>query len=323
LTNVPGEPVEAIRNYGIHALDARYVGTVFETFGIHAVGGALEAIVRSGDRDDISDGLAFLEDTIRFGMHRQFPVWYWQSPLLQAVRDMVCGADAFGRHLAMYAMARTGPASNGRVLAEAVPWYLEHDPLGLSDLLYNLHIFARQYQYSDYRFVQAMVSHPLYLTRWAAVRLLSESPAKAYINGNQRRQLLRRLAQDDHPRVRAESRWALDQRRRLRAESLPRWHRAAFVRRIFQTEPYPPFWIVQLQVSSYLQISGQPDYTPPLVEAVARYLSEHPISSGNDPEAYWQAFQTAARDTLGDPSAGTAAIHVSAGERVAWSRTRE
>src|SRR5260370_27787322 len=136
-------------------------------------------------------------------------------------------------------MARGGPATNGRVLADAVPWYVEHDPRGLSDLLYNLHIFGRRYRRADYEFVRAMVRHHHYLTRCSAVGLLSTS-SKVSLQANQTRQLLRTLAQDQNPRVRTEARWVLDGQRPARTESRPHWGGAAFARRILQREPYPP-----------------------------------------------------------------------------------
>ena len=132
-----------------------------------------------------------------------------------------------------------------------------------------------------------------FLTRWALVELLwkghatrgnllSDGSTSEYVQS-----LLLRLAQDDHPSVRAEARWRPRQLQAERSAETPDLSTDEAL-----NEPDPSFFKLKLNVGNFLAFSGRRDYDAELVERVTVYLHEHPMTLGYDIEAYWSAFTT-------------------------------
>jgi len=57
-------------------------------------------------------------------------------------------------------------------------------------------------------------------------------------------------------------------------------------------EPDPSFFTLKLNVANFLAFSGQRDYDATLVDRIATYLRDHPITLGYDFEVYWRLFVT-------------------------------
>lgn len=290
---VPDDPREAIRDFMDHLQDRAYVRALLARFGTPTVLALLADLVRAGERDDVNVALLLAENAMRFGLAtRDFADAYRRSDLPAVIRQQVYAPDYTVRHLAVHAASRLGPREHGRYLAGAVPWYLAHDPLNLGGLLMELRLWDQHMPWRAH--LEAMAAAPLYLTRWAAVELLSEHGASPVISARPRtaawpRQLLRTLAQDGHPLVRREAQWRLDQRRASRpGRRLPRWRRAKLLERLRQGDPEPTFFKLWLSVSNYLGVTGEPDYDGTLVDAIIEHVQAHPITPGYDIDAYWQ-----------------------------------
>jgi hypothetical protein len=284
---------EAIRVYIDHLQDGAYVSAIFNKVNTSTVLALLADMLRGGERNDVGHGLLFTEDAILFRLAPpEFADEYVASDLLEVVRAQIYAPDYSVRHLAVHALSRLGPRDNAAYLADALPWYLAHDPLNLDGLLMELRVLHHKKSWRAH--LEAMAVAPLYLTRWAAVEVLWERGAQPVIgvqagNGVWARQLLRGLAQDHHPLVRREARWRLDQERASKPRRpLPRWHRRLQATRLRQGEPRPTYFKLWLSVGDYLAVSGEPDYDVALVGAIIDHLRAHPIASGYDIHAYWR-----------------------------------
>jgi hypothetical protein len=295
---VADDAPEAIRCYIDHVHDRTYVRATFTRFGMPTLLTLLEELLRSGEHGQVQAALLFTEDTIRFGLApRAFADAFRRSRLPGLILQLVYAPDFTVRHLAVHAASRLGPRENGRYLAAAVPWYLAHDPLGLSELLMELRLWNKHTAWRSY--LESMVEAPLRLTRWAAVEMLWEHGARPIILAKPRNvawpsQLLRTLAQDRDPLVRQEAQWCLDQVRASRPRrGLPRWGRAQLLKRLRQGSPEPTFFKLSLNVGNYLGVSQELDYDVTLVDAIIEHLQTYSITSGYDIDAYWRPLATA------------------------------
>jgi hypothetical protein len=229
---------------------------------------------------------------VLFGFSPAFRERLPRSRTLRALRENLYASDYMKRHQSAYALGKLCLPANARYIAAAFPWYLQHDPLNLDGLLFELCWLRRRAPRP--RLLEAIATAPLYLTRWAAVYILwmrelalgttfpdLRTAARA-------RSLLERLARDEHPWVRAEAAWCLDQVVVAWANWRPGqpWHAPSYpVRGTVIT-----FDMLHQNVGNYLAICDQADYDPALVERIAAHLREHPITLGYDAHAYWREF---------------------------------
>jgi hypothetical protein len=267
-----------------------------ERFG---VGPVLEAIVRaveSGHPDRASMALAFLRDAILSARQREFAVAYRRSALLELLRSKLRAPEFAIRGDVIFTLGKLGPRENARHLRDAFPWYMEHDPFRLDRLLFELRWLLGSRRYKSRRYLTQAALSPRYLTRWTTVQVLWDRELqRGRLEWGARRspgwavQLMRRLAQDGHPSVRADARRALAERRQLRFHGRP-----PAVERdsggLADTRSFGDLKIERLEqlVSDYLSSSGQADYDIALVEAVARHVGAEPITAGYDPASYWE-----------------------------------
>lgn len=290
---LPSEIKERISDYINYWHDAAYVAAIFDEAGIPAVSETLETMVSSGNRREAQDALLFAEDAIRFRLApRLFGDSYRRSGLLAAVRHALYAPDYFIRNDALATLGRVGPHANARCLAAAFPWYLEHDPLALDHLLVQCWLDRRVCRREQ---LEQFARAPLYLTRWAAVETLWKRDLSPWLYRRSSkpqtwsRQLLRRLAQDRHPWVRAEATWCLGELAAIRRALLSRQDLAGLDRAWSRVAPKPSFSEIRHHVSNYLSLSGERDYDVSLVEAVVQHLRQRPITPGSDFDihAYW------------------------------------
>jgi hypothetical protein len=281
-----------IADYVNHIADRAYISNVWNVAGMPIIDELLATMLRSGDRDRVQQADLFVQDAVRFGADPTFARYLPRSRSLQAVRDNLRSADYFTRHEAIHTLGRTGPRSNARHLESNFAWYLEHDPLNLEDLLGEL--FWLDHHVQPERFVDRMVAADWYLARWALIELLwmsyvrrghlrlPESSASDYVQT-----LLLRLAQDDHPSVRAEAHWRLSE---LPSESSDQ--PVGVTTNQALNEPDPSFFKLKLNIGNFLAFSGRRDYDAELVAQVMAYLQDHPITPSYDFVVYWTAFAT-------------------------------
>ncbi len=278
-----------ISGYLDHLQDRAYVTSVVSRAPIAELGRTLASMLRSGDRQAATDAAQFAQDAVIFGLSPAFAEYFPRSPVLRALRENLSAADYFTRHQSIKTLGRVGPRSNAQCLAAVFPWFLEHDPLNLDDLLGELFWLSRRARREPY--LDAIVTAPLYLARWTILGHLLDHGTYAYpgwVNGRPSGYVLgyvERLAQDPHRWVRAEATWRLTQ---LEASDAVRAHPISGMES--NREPSPTFFTLWLQVGNYLWTSSRRDYDVQLVERIAAYVGEHPPYSGMNIDAYWAEF---------------------------------
>jgi hypothetical protein len=278
-----------ISGYLDHLQDQAYVSGVVSRAPMAELGRTLASMLRSGERQAATDAALFAQDAVMFGFSPAFARYFPRSPVLRALRENLSAADYFTRHQSIKTLGRVGPRSNARHLAAAFPWFLERDPLNLDDLLGELFWLARRARREPY--LDAIVTAPLYLARWAILGHLLDHGTYAYpgwVNGRPSGHVLgyvERLARDPHPWVCAEATWRLSQ---LEASDALAAHATSGMDT--NSEPSPTFFTLWLQVGNYLWIFGRRDYDVQLVERIAAYVVEHPPYSGMNIDAYWAEF---------------------------------
>ena len=115
------------------------------------------------------------------------------------------------------------------------------------------------------------------------------------------RQLLRQLAQDGNPWIRAEAHGHLEELRRIP-------HKGELVRHApprLERE-YVDFARVSIATSNYLSVSHEADYSLPMLASMAQWMKERHFIPGEDFRAYYLAFGTFHRERnatdVGDPA---------------------
>jgi len=98
------------------------------------------------------------------------------------------------------------------------------------------------------------------------------------------KQLLRQLAQDPNPWIRAEAGGHLRELRAPPPRTLP------VIQQRLAERDYIGFFSVSISVSNYLSITGASDYTDAMVDDMACWLEQRPLLPGEDREAYYHAF---------------------------------
>jgi hypothetical protein len=275
----------------ISAADAsnadEFVRAVFEdteeiTAGLARFGRdqVLAAVTRETETDvngNTGVVLAFLRDAV--GMDRDLRALYWESDLLQILRAGLTGPRHVLRIWAPATLGRLGPRQNIDHLVRAIPWYEANDPLGLPGLLSELGTSGRRRRLDRRARLTTLSRSRNYVARWVTVGILWEdefsygSPTYTRDCPGWALQLLRQLAQDRHPWVRADARRALREhsaqrhRHQNRADARTGW------------EP-PRLNIERLErlVGGYLYYSGDMDYDAALVTAIAVEVEQSPIA---------------------------------------------
>lgn len=220
---------------------------------------------------------------------------YRRSDLVELLRTKLFAPEYSIRGNSISTLGRLGPRENAHHLRAALPWYMEHDPLRLDALIFELGWLVRRRRLDHRQLLGELAKSQSYLTRWVTVSILwSRELSRGRLEWGARRspgwavQLLRRLAQDAHPSVRSEARGVLGERRQRRLEG-PRPRRGV-ANEILDPEPsYFDLRIetLEIQVGNYLHSSGEADYDVDLVETIARHTDLHPITPGYDPKSYW------------------------------------
>lgn len=214
----------------VHTLpdEAPRITAGIDHFGVGAVLEATARAVESPDRDRASLALAFLRDGILLTRHRGLDTEYRQSGLLELLRLKLYAPEYAIRGWAIYTLGKLGPRENARHLRAALPWYVDHDPLRLDALIFELGWLAGRRRIDHRQLLTDLATSRAYLTRWATVQILWERQmSSGRLEWGARRspgwaiQLLRRLAQDSHPAVRHDARGAVAERRRRKL--LGRW----------------------------------------------------------------------------------------------------
>lgn len=274
--------------------DADVVHAGIDHFGVAEILDAVARAVEEADSDTVHLALGLLREGFLTG-HRDLRTAYQRSDVLGLLRSKLYSPRYAIRRHAIYALGKLGPRENARHLRAAFPWYIEHDPLNLWSLLFELKWLTRRNRLDRRRLMTEIATSSSYLTRWVGVMLLWETDLKrGRLEFGARRspgwavQLMRRLAQDPHPSVRRDARVALAERRRLRlAGPRSRPIDPHVIRTPELDHVIPRISRLERSVGNYLHCSGEPDYDVELVEAVARHTEVHPITVGYDPAAYW------------------------------------
>src|SRR5579859_1219424 len=282
----PVMPIKSlIAGYIDHLQEGAYVAAVFVEAPMAEIDRLLASMLRSGNREEVGHANLFMQDAVMFGFSPEFARYLPRSSALRALRENIRAEDYFSRHQSLHTLSRIGPRSNAQYLAAEFSWYLEHDPLNLDDLLGEL--FWLKHRTVREPYVEAMISAPLYLARWAVMHHLLDHGSYTEQGRLLRLAYLRRLAQDSHERVRAEAIWNLHQ---LQVANESRLDPDRPIGEDGSHEPRLMFFSLVLHVSNYLFISGRRDYDFSLVERIAAYVEEHPMYPGIDIRVYWATF---------------------------------
>jgi hypothetical protein len=271
--------------------DKSYVAAVFAQAPLTEIDALLADMLRGGDRNDASQADLFVQDAVMFGLSPEFAQYLPRSLSLRALRENIRSNDYVTRHLCLHTLGRIGPRANVKYLANAFDWYVENDPFNLDDLLGEL--FWLKPRIGREPYIDAMISAPLYLDRWAVIsHLLDHGSYLGTESANKRFRprildYLRILAQDPHPRVRAEALWRLAELQLTDENKIATEQLTALDA---SREPRLTFFTLELHVSNFLGITGGRDYDFALVERIAAYVEEHPTYPGIDLDAYWGTF---------------------------------
>jgi hypothetical protein len=167
------------------------------------------------------------------------------------------------------------------MLSNRFPVAMERDPILLPELVFEWLWLTRHR--GLWSLLGRAASAPGYLTRWAVLEIaVSHGTHGARRPSRRLLAFYERLVADEHPLVRAEAAWLLEEARAGRSLGSPG----------ATPEPIPTFFHLKIALWNYLSLTGRADYDLDLADALARYLRERPIVVPVDLEHYYAGFDT-------------------------------
>jgi hypothetical protein len=202
------------------------------------------------------------------------------------------------RRNSIYTFGKLSFFENARLLDEALPFYLEHDPLEIDGLLFELFWLSREARRRHWSYLRRITTAPSYLTRWAGLNIAIWRFGDAYDRGLVTlERTFARLAADPHEAVRDEAAFCLDQfQQQLRMETPPEHGHNELLKRHLSHGPEVNFGRIDLTFGNYLHRVGLDDYEPALLDEWVRCWQDRPfstvkVSRGSDrPAAYTNRF---------------------------------
>jgi len=283
---------DAIRAYLTHLDRRSYICDLAAEVGLLALTAALLEMLAGDDQEAVAVASMFIGDATTYVLIHNGE-YHCTIPKL---RDALVAAGLFDvlstnlyrpnasiRHTSIHRLSRSSSwTKGGHSLVAALPHYMDHYPLELPGLLGEISWRPRWRNRLD--IVRQAATHPLHLTRWASVDHLESRLDKRNARARRAKQLLRQLAQDPNPWIRAEAGGHLRELRGTPPGTLPDiQHRLA-------ERDYIGFASVSISISNYLSITATSDYTYAMVDDMVRWLEQRSLLPGEARDAYYHAF---------------------------------
>lgn len=267
-----------LTNYLDHLMEAPWLASLVEEHGLPVILATVTAVLTDGTQDEILGALLFVRD---LGQN----INNWAAPIidevretlpitvLPAVRPLLYSPFHDVRRNAIYTLGKLCYRKEAKALRGAFPWYVDHDPLSLPDLMSELAWLGDERGF-EVR-LRRMLAHPSYLVRWSILDGFSSLESS---RGSSLRwkQVSKVLSNDVVAAVRDEALFLLAEARLRRdarkARSLPKpeWQRRG--KALAKQEPAVTFFRLKLQFENELARRGQADYSVDELLAFAKEL---------------------------------------------------
>ncbi len=171
-------------------------------------------------------------------------------------------------------------------LVELYPRCIERDPLLIAPLLTSLLILSTRARRRHWAYVRVASTSRSYLTRWAALEIvvLRIWDQQGY-DAEQGETILRLLAGDPHPLVRAEATFFLRERQvRAATQTSAPDQRREVLQALSAEQPRLMFGVVEGTFTNYLWSEQIDDYDLDLLDAWVRHREQHPWSADVQPD---------------------------------------
>lgn len=272
---------EQILHYYDRIEDEEYARAVFEEHGLDATLAAAVELAACGATQPVYKSFTFIQDV---ALYRWVPGFYEALPtsgLFEVLRANIYAPNRSIRHNSVYLFGKLCFEENARWLDEALPFYLERDPLELDGLLFELFWLSREACGRRWTYLRRITTAPSYLTRWAGLNIATHHFRDAAQRGMvSLERVYSRLAADPSEVVRAEAtyRLRLFQARRQWGV-LPKEEHRQLVKRVKRDEPELTFFVLGLTFSNYLYDAGLVDYDLDVLDEWVRCWQEQPFST--------------------------------------------
>jgi hypothetical protein len=265
-------------DYAGCADDEAVARAVFDEHGLAATVAAAVELAGSGTTSDVSHALLFVRDVTLDDWMPGFSEALPTSGLFDVLRANLYAPNRLIRHNSVYTFGKLCFQENARLLEEALPFYLERDPLELDGLLFELFWLSPDARRRRWSYLQRITTAPAYLTRWAGLNIAIWRFGDAYDRGLVTlERTYERLAADPNEAVRTEAAFCLGKlEQRQRMESPPTHGHLDL---LGADAPEVSFTMISLTFGNYLYHVGLDDYDLGLLDEWVRCWQDRPFST--------------------------------------------
>lgn len=272
---------EQILHYYDRIDDEAVATAVFEEHGLAATLSAAVELAACGVTWDVVKALTFVQDV---ALYQWVPGFYEALPssgLFDVLRANLYAQNRTIRHNSVYLLGKLCFEENARWLHDALPFYLERDPLELDGLLFELFWLSRSARGQRWAYLRQITTAPSYLTRWAGLHIALWRFGDAYDRGMvSLERVYARLAADPNAAVRAEAAFCLDRLQEHQHMEIPPKHgHLKLLKHLHAEGPELNYFTISLTFGNYLHHAGLEDYDLDLLDEWVRCWQEAPFST--------------------------------------------